>query len=449
MVIFGGTTDLKALNCSWVLDLQSSTWQKLTCDGDLPSGRFGCTMTPINRERQILLLGGLSSTGAACKDNLYVLNLPEVPSPSCELPMEGWQWTKKSISGRNRVIAAIMLERGLHTACRVGWRHEIVVFGGIQDLEAPRSRMENLFCLDPDVSQCFEIRAIGKPPSPRYAHSACRAHIGGPRSTMLVVGGIDVSPSKALLGDAVTSSLCLDVGDAMSGPDSERARSTVWNSSMTLGCGQAFSSCTQPVLSLALARKFQHPSLFHLLSRITRRLLCLLSVGAAKDACSLSAALLQVLSLLSSSTTTTPPPGDSDPYYLMRVITIIVIIRVLSTRLLSSVLQCHGHGRITSLSFLAIESNSAEPCGRAAPVKTSCDLAEFESAASEVFAGLFLVFRRQVTHVDLCLRPRASSLLAQRLTPSKQPRARGLVLVSSFLLARVRHVLQCAMLRVT
>ena len=61
LVIFGGTTGVKLLSCTWEFDLEQECWRKIQHDPDslVPTGRYCHTLTHLKSKRELLLLGGL------------------------------------------------------------------------------------------------------------------------------------------------------------------------------------------------------------------------------------------------------------------------------------------------------------------------------------------------------------------------------------------------------
>ncbi|MGB1607997.1 MAG: kelch repeat-containing protein [Promethearchaeia archaeon] len=61
LVVFGGSTGVKLLACTWEFDLETERWRSIRHPGTvMPTSRYGHTLTYIKHKREILLFGILA-----------------------------------------------------------------------------------------------------------------------------------------------------------------------------------------------------------------------------------------------------------------------------------------------------------------------------------------------------------------------------------------------------
>jgi uncharacterized membrane protein YgcG len=205
LVVFGGSTGVKLLSCTWEFDLESERWQKIQNSTPVvPAGRYGHTLTYIKKKREILLVGGLDANKVACRDSVYTLNVTTWAWTAARLSPE--RSTRKGNDGATTSntcvgrIAALATARGLHTANLLSSSsNKLVVFGGIPNADLSNNAVSNrhsstrtsqLIQIDTDTHHLMEPRTTGAPPSPRYSHASVVLDLGNQRPTLLVTGGV-------------------------------------------------------------------------------------------------------------------------------------------------------------------------------------------------------------------------------------------------------------------
>lgn len=209
LVIFGGSTGVKLLNCTWEFDLSAERWSVIHHPGALvPSGRYGHTLTYLKKQKEILLLGGLDANRVACKDSTYVLDVNTWAWQSVRLGSErnshregksaassstGCSWPKTR-------SAALVSERGLHTATLASTlSNRLILFGGLLNAAVGNGSLAHrhsnttanqLIQVDTETFQVGEPKTTGTAPCPRYSHAAAVLDLGNHQVSLLVTGGM-------------------------------------------------------------------------------------------------------------------------------------------------------------------------------------------------------------------------------------------------------------------
>jgi len=137
MIVFGGHINEEFLNDVAELNLDTMTWSKKNCLGDLPEGLRSHTAVVDNVRRKMLVFGGKNS--AECTNNLY------------ELDLDTYKWTKWPIKGD------IPEQRGRHTCVMSENKGKMIIFSGTNG----RIYFNDLYICDfghyqKDISNLFE-----------------------------------------------------------------------------------------------------------------------------------------------------------------------------------------------------------------------------------------------------------------------------------------------------
>lgn len=209
LVVFGGSTGVKLLNCTWEFDLQLERWRALHHTGSLvPSGRFGHTLTYLKKRRQIFLLGGLDANRVACTDSSYILDvatwtwqIARLGSERCVAHKDARPASSTSTHPWPKArSAALVSARGLHTSTLMSASSKkLILFGGLLNaakgndslaLRHSNTTANQLILIDTDSYHVSEAKTTGTPPCPRYAHAAAALDLGNQQVTLLVSGGL-------------------------------------------------------------------------------------------------------------------------------------------------------------------------------------------------------------------------------------------------------------------
>ena len=211
LVVFGGSTGVKLLNCTWEFDLEAERWRALHPTGSLvPSGRFGHTLTYLKKRRQIFLLGGLDANRVACTDSSYILDISTWTWQVARLGSErsiahkdGRPASSTSTHPWPKAVgrsAALVSARGLHTSTLTSaLSNKLILFGGLLNaakgndtlaLRHSNTTANQLILIDTDSYHVSEAKTTGTPPCPRYAHAATALDLGNQQATLLVTGGL-------------------------------------------------------------------------------------------------------------------------------------------------------------------------------------------------------------------------------------------------------------------
>ena len=211
MLVHGGHNGLRALSCSWLLDLATSTWIEVgltTATGEssssqlIPSARYGHSLTYFQDCRLVVLIGGLDAGKHVVEDNAFTMRVPDEPCSR-----QDWQrccWMPLRFPGASHFASKLAVNRGLHSTCLVNAR-QMFVFGGTDDENAvcpSHASSANLFLMTNQTAAkstgvgifTSEPKTCGQGPGERYGHAACVVETGATPDVcpvMLIIGGID------------------------------------------------------------------------------------------------------------------------------------------------------------------------------------------------------------------------------------------------------------------
>ena len=247
LLINGGSSGLRPLSCTWVLDLSTASWtevgtlkahaqrelshqlaqaegRRAKAAGDeqvLPCARYAHSVTWFPSHRLIILLGGFDNLKRATAESGFAMHVPRENLSSREA-WHGLGWLAVRWHPQSKLISKVASHRGHHTALLLAAEDghaRCLVFGGMQDENSSSpSSVANLFLvsaskLDSSMSSpvlaTSEPRTTGVPPCERYGHAACILETGtvnNARRVMFVCGGIHPL-TRAMLKDAYSLDL--------------------------------------------------------------------------------------------------------------------------------------------------------------------------------------------------------------------------------------------------
>ncbi|CAM9346548.1 unnamed protein product, partial [Ectocarpus sp. 4 AP-2014] len=167
LVVFGGTFykgngEFTYLADTWVLDIESMTWQEVRCGGDLPDARYGHSCHLVGS--RMFIVGGKGRSGQLYRD-VHFLDLVD------------WTWVAVNATSTGPS------PRFWQASVLVG--HKIVVHGG---WNGSNHCYEDLWVFDTDSFAWMQPRTGGLPPTARYGH----AMVLLPDGRILLSGGATI-----------------------------------------------------------------------------------------------------------------------------------------------------------------------------------------------------------------------------------------------------------------
>ncbi|OQR88806.1 hypothetical protein THRCLA_10088 [Thraustotheca clavata] len=144
---FGGEGGFVYLNEVWVLDLETSTWSQIKCEGKSPAPRYNHSATLVGSK--MFIFGGKGDKGKVFRDMHY-------------LDLENWHWfvvnwTTESPS-----------ERFGHADLAVGTK--LVISGG---WDGQSKTFKDLWVFDTETFAWIKPKVGGNPPTARHGHKMC------------------------------------------------------------------------------------------------------------------------------------------------------------------------------------------------------------------------------------------------------------------------------------
>ncbi|CAM9444838.1 unnamed protein product, partial [Sphacelaria rigidula] len=167
LVVFGGTCykandKFTYLGDTWVLDIESMTWQEVRCGGNLPSPRYGHSCHLVGS--RMFIIGGKGPSGQLYRD-VHFLDLVD------------WTWVAVNATSTGPS------PRFWQASVLVG--HKIVVHGG---WNGTNQCYEDLWVFDTDSFAWIQPRTAGLCPTARYGHNMMLL----PDGRILLSGGATV-----------------------------------------------------------------------------------------------------------------------------------------------------------------------------------------------------------------------------------------------------------------
>jgi len=150
LVVFGGhyykgDSAFEYSNDVYVLDVESLTWQRVTCSGEVPEPRYGHSAVLVGS--RMFVMGGKGSQGRLFRD-MYFLDLID------------WKWVPVNAT------TAGPTPRFEHATLLVG--RKIVLHGG---WDGNTRCMGDTWVFDTATFTWIQPRISGLPPSPRHGHT--------------------------------------------------------------------------------------------------------------------------------------------------------------------------------------------------------------------------------------------------------------------------------------
>ncbi|OQR84778.1 hypothetical protein ACHHYP_12827 [Achlya hypogyna] len=142
---FGGESGFVYLNEVWVLDLETSAWCQVKCEGKPPAPRYNHTATLVGAK--MFVFGGKGDKGKAYRDMHY-------------LDLETWHWFVVNWTTDSPT------ERFGHADLAVGTK--LVYFGG---WDGQNKTYKDLWVFDTETFAWIQPKVAGTPPTARYGHT--------------------------------------------------------------------------------------------------------------------------------------------------------------------------------------------------------------------------------------------------------------------------------------
>ncbi|EQC27300.1 hypothetical protein SDRG_14921 [Saprolegnia diclina VS20] len=142
---FGGEAGFVYLDEVWVLDLETSAWSQVKCEGKPPAPRYSHSATLVGAK--MFVFGGKGDKGKVYRDMYY-------------LDLETWHWYVVNWTTESPP------ERFGHSDLAVGTK--LVFFGG---WDGQSKTFKDLWVFDTETFAWLQPQVAGTPPTARYGHS--------------------------------------------------------------------------------------------------------------------------------------------------------------------------------------------------------------------------------------------------------------------------------------
>ncbi|KAH9115399.1 hypothetical protein LEN26_010864 [Aphanomyces euteiches] len=177
---FGGDGAFVYLNDTHALDLETSTWCQVKCQGKPPAPRYNHSATLVGNK--MFVFGGKGGKGTLFRDMHY-------------LDLESWHWYSVTWTTESPS------ERFGHADVAVGTK--IVISGG---WDGSSKTFKDLWVFDTESFAWIKPKVTGTPPPPRQGHKMALLDDG----RILVFGGYALKASGDLSGEYFNDVYALD-----------------------------------------------------------------------------------------------------------------------------------------------------------------------------------------------------------------------------------------------